>query len=430
MSRVTVSSDHPVYRYLDKLAAYGLLKSRIKGQGPYTRSEIVALIREALDNYPSFEGRYRSSDVSLQQSPARLMSKVYIDRIIRRLKQEFPELEENSNSFLKFQALEKLNFSYNFLDQEPQIIVSDNGLGSIDAEFQSFTQHREGRRYQKGHNFSFETQHWVSVGDILGLQVQPRFQMQVARPPYEDETKAYLQRGSLHLSFHNLQLQLGRESVQWGPAAWGGLMLSNHARPLDHFLLSSDRPFRLPGSLKALGYFKLSFLAANLGPEHEFPYAWLLGYRISHTPTHYFEWGMSHLTQLGGQDAPEVNAGRFFRELFSWNDSEKYANLSFSFDFRGNIPQWRHLELYTELHFEDIGPDFATTFSKNASYLFGVYAPRLNNSGSWDGRLELMKTGARYGRHQVFRDGMTLNQKMLGASVGPDAWSLRLQFFH
>src|SRR5918996_3863358 len=89
-SSVTVPIEEPVYRRIDKLVAFGLIKTQMIGQRPYVRAEIARLIAEAMENYPAFAARFREdSGQSFEESAKRLKDKVFVDKILKRLKSDY-----------------------------------------------------------------------------------------------------------------------------------------------------------------------------------------------------------------------------------------------------------------------------------------------------------------------------------------------------
>jgi hypothetical protein len=436
-SSVTVPIDDPVYRQLDKLAAYGLIKTMIEGQKPYVRAEIGRLIAEALKNYPKFESWYRDDpELGTQEAAKRLSAKIYVDRLLRQLKFQYREelIQRGvlTGEVPRFQGrvVDYLRGDFIYLDEDKSVIPADNGLGGINAILQPLVQYRGGRHYQKGSNWSFETHHWARLGKYFSIQVEPRFQAQVARAPLEDENKLFVQRLNGRFTFEKLDLQIGRDSVDWGPTSRGGLVFSSNPRPLDFIKLSSISPFYMPFFFKHLGLFEMSFLAANLGPEQVFENPWLFVSKISTRRDEYLEFGMTGVLEMGGEGAPSVSFGQGFLDFFDFDNHDSRTNKVVAFELIGRIPPLRGMELYLELQFEDFTTNLNTMFVYDTSYLGGIYLPRLNSTGTLDFRLEYRRLSPRYSRSTLFTDGLTENQLLLGDPLGPDSFAVYSQFHY
>ncbi|HCU24758.1 MAG TPA: hypothetical protein DF383_07055 [Deltaproteobacteria bacterium] len=428
-SSVTVPVEEPVYRQLDKLVAHGLVKTRLLGQRPYVRSEIARLIAEALRNYPDFEARYRDASIGTRETAKRLRAKVYIDGILDELKYEYADelaqLDPGSKKIPRFQGqpFDQLRFDYIYLDQTPMLFPPNNGLGGINAVTRPLVEQRGGRHYQNGSNFAFESTHWMRLGKYFSVQAEPRFQIQVARDQ-NDETKAFVQRLNGRLTWRALDLEIGRDSLNWGPSPDGGLGISNNARPLDFIKLSSIHPFEYPFFFRKLGINEWSLVVANLGPEQHFKNSWLVAWKMSNRGSPYFEMGFSQLLVMGGEGAPSQGFGDSILQFFGVGGKKEASNRSLDVDLIATIPQWRGLEIYNQLSFEDFDINPSVFFGQDINLLSGLYLPRLNDSGTLDLRLEFRRLTPSYARHPVFTDGMTENQFLLGDPLGPGAYAL------
>jgi capsule assembly protein Wzi len=428
-SSVTVPVDDPVYRELDKLESFGLIRTMIHGQRPYVRSEIGRLIAEALANYPEFEKK-------IEESGKGRDAKNFVDGILGDLKRIYHnELVQRGAlpgepGRLDGALLEYVQSDISYLNEPLRAIQPNNGLGGVDSIFQPLVQYREGRHYQKGFNWSFETEHWGRLGKYVALQFQPRFQMQVVQSPLQSDNNVYIQRLNGHFTFGKLDMELGRDSVDWGPSHTGGLALTTNARPLDFVKISSISPFLFPFFFKYLGPFEMSLMVANLGPEQTFSDPWLLAYKISSKRNRYFEFGMSQLFLIGGDGAPSVGFGQGILDFFNWSTSQQRDVKTLQFDLQGWIPPWRGMEIYAQILFSDLTSNAHTLLLDNTSYLGGVYLPRLTLTGNVDLRLEYRRLAPRYSRSMVFTDGLTENQRLLGEPWGPDSQAVLADFHY
>lgn len=432
-SSVTVPLGDPSYRQLDKLASFGLVKTMMQGQRPYVRFEIARLIQEAMDNYDAFEAKYRDNpELDVKASGKWLKAKVHVDDLLKDLKRRFAaELIQRKalpGDVPRYQGrlIDSVSFDFLYLDEPKETIIPYNGLGGVNATLQPLVDYREGRHYQEGYNFAFETQHWMRLGKYFSLQAQPRFQMQVATDNLTSENEVFVQRLNGRFTWNKLDIQIGRDSVNWGPSANGGLTFSNNARPLDMIKVSSISPFYYPFFFRKLGQNEMSLVVANLGPDQVFKDSWLVAYKISNRRNPYFEFGFTQTLILGGEGSPPLGVLPVLSEFFDITSNNTRSLRNVAIELIGRVPQARGMEIYTELNFADFSSNMETMWFDNTSYLAGLYLPRLNFSGTWDLRAEYRRLAPRYSRGLVFTDGMTQNQLLLGDPLGPDSWLVSL----
>ncbi|HKX11646.1 MAG TPA: capsule assembly Wzi family protein [bacterium] len=432
-SSVTVPIEDPVYRRIDKLVAFGLIKTQMIGQRPYVRAEIARLIAEAMEHYPAFAARFREDEKqTFEQSAKRLEEKVYVDKILKGLKADYRDeliqqgALEGRIPAVQGQIIDELRWDLVYLDQAPSFYPADNGFGGIEGRSRPLVQNRGGRHFVDGVNLGVETSHWFRFGKYFSVQGEPRFQVQVAKDDKPEENQVFVQRLSGRFTWNKLDLQIGRDSVNWGPSAEGGLGFSNNARPLDFVKLSSVSPFRYPFLFKNFGLAQWNLIVANLGPEQRFKDSWLVAYKHSMRASPYLEIGMSQSLVLGGDGAPDLGFGSAIGEFWGvGGHDQSSSNRNLDFDIIGSIPQLWGMQVYTQLNFEDFDRSFNVLFRDDLSFIAGVYLPRATRSGTLDLRVEYRRLSARYGRHPVFTSGMTENLFPLGDSMGPDSQSLR-----
>jgi len=432
-SSVTVSIEDPAYRRIDKLVAHGLIKTQMIGQRPYVRAEIARLVAEAMKNYPDFAARFQEdTGQGFSESARQLKDKIYVDKVLKVLKAEYRDeliqqgAIEGRVPAVQGQIIDELRWDFAYLDQEPMTFPVDNGFGGIDAQTRPLVENRGGRHYVDGVNLGIETSHWFRFGKYFSVQAEPRFQIQVAQDGEPDENQVFMQRLSGRFTWGKLDLQIGRDSVNWGPSAEGGLTFSNNARSLDFIKLSSVSPFRYPFLFKKFGISQWNLVVANLGPEQRFKDSWLIAYKNSMRSSPYLEIGFSQTLVMRGDGSPDMGFGSAIGEFFGvGGHSQSSSNRNMDFEFIGSIPPWWGMQVYAELNFEDFDRDFSVLFRDDLSWTAGVYMPRATRSGSMDLRLEYRRLSARYGRHPIFTSGVSENDFLIGDPLGPNAQSLR-----
>ena len=437
---VNVSNLDPVYHDIDQLVGQGLVDKIIMGQRPYSRKEIARITAEAMRHLSRLEKPLGDSTTSEDKKRALQERLDYVNGILDRLKSDYREelvqlgALEGEKSWYSLHTVEKVEASVLGTNSPAEALPVNNGLASIDAVINPFVDYREGRHLVEGFNLSLETSHWVRATNYLAFYVRPRFQLGVTPNGQPNDNKAYIQNLYGKLYFKNFELEVGRDNILWGQGPQTGILLSNNPRGLDMIKISNDSPGILPWIFKYLGANKLSFFYSDLGPNQNFPHAYLIGLKWSLQPLSFMELGFSQILQSGGEGSPPSSFGKRVGEFFAISDTDdknnnqNVANKMGGFDIRFRIPPARGLELYGEAIYDDFGDFSSFTDSqflfKDGSYLLGIYVPRLINSGKLDFRLEYHHTGVRFYRHGTFTSGLTLNQFILGDNLGSVAHGL------
>lgn len=433
---VTVPVTDPVYRKLDNLAAFGLIKTMILGQRPYVRTEVARLIAEAMKNYPEFEKKYRENpDLSLRDSKKMLDAKVSVDRILKRLKELYrKELIQRGvlpGEVPTFDGrpMEYLGADYIYLDEPKQVFLPDNGTGGINGLIQPLVENRQGRHYQSGHNWNIGSRHWVRMTKYVALQFEQFFQGQIAQMPNPSENDYFVQRLNAHFTVKNVDVEVGRDSINWGASPRGSLGFTMDPRPLDFIKLSGASPFHFPFFFRNLGLFQMSLVVANLGPDYlPFKNPFLVAYKISSQAMPEFEMGISQLMLIGGSPSPSGSFGQGVLDFFNVAENENRVNRAYNLEFIGRIPQLRNSQIYAEISFGDFTSNMKTLWGDNTSYLIGMYVPRLTFRGNANLRIEYRRLAKRYSRSQLYTDGMTENSLLIGDPLGPDSQGILALF--
>lgn len=409
-SSVNVPIDDPAYRNLDKLIAFGLIKDAIYGQRPWSRKEIVRLIEEALKN-----GRSLS-----------------IKEALDNLQDEFQDDLKKQNPSFTFKPLEKIDFQYTILDSPYRDVPGDGGQ-NIDASINPLVSYRNGLPYANGSTFSLGSSGRATLSKYLSISFAPTFRYLVFDSGSHNEGQFRLQNLYGKTDFGNFSIELGRDQVIFGQGKYGGLLLSNNARPLDMFKIGNEAPFLHPWIFKHLGPSKYTLFIANMGPEREFPYSFLIGWKGSVKPWPNFEMGFTNVYFMGGENAPPMKWYDPLSELFLFRaggafNKKNVADHRISLDLRLRTPTLSNATFYLEIAFEDFGffPD-VSYWEDRAAYQFGVLAPSLGPTGKLSLNVEYHHSSTLFGRHGLFISGHTLNRHILGDELGPSGNLIHLE---
>ena len=289
----------------------------------------------------------------------------------------------------------------------------------------------QGFRLREGINgeTTFETR--AQIGDSLSFYLQPELFGN------QEYSRARLATGYGKLTLHNVELVVGRESLWWGPALHGSLILSDNAPPMDQIRIASAEPFRLPWIGKWLGPTKLLFFLARLPAEYPENPTKLAGMRATIAPFPFLELGISRTMQFDENSPPRLQLKDYPYELLNPPAGDDPAhpeyrnNNVFAVDAdlrlkdinQYHIPS-RDLRLYGEFGWDDTCCDnnfFTANFvplSSAESYLVGVQFLEVFGLESTDARFEFAKTSGLSFTHTQFTDGYAIHREVISHFIG------------
>ena len=342
---VNIPIDSTFYTDLNVLISQGLINSDLSSTKPFTRSEAGRLLAEAIDQTEK-EKISSSSAVLLEK-----MSKEYKDEI-----SETRVPGSKSGTFIK--PVEEFSINYNFLDG-PYSIFNNEGID-----------------YYDGHNAMAQFQSRGRLWNVFSFYIQPMvlYNQRLKNIDGNDDTEVRLHKGYVKFSVDNLEIEVGRDSIWWGPGYHGALLLSNNARPFNMIKISNPRATLLPWIFSYLGPFRYNLLFSRLDDdEHKItdtttgddlskPY--LYGLRFDFKPHPLVEVGFSHLVLFGGEGR-DISFADFSRIAYgnkNRDGTKLDSNQQFAIDLALTIPDVSRLipvadsiKLYGELGAEDTG---------------------------------------------------------------------------
>jgi len=341
LSSTNVWIDNELYADMESWAAEGLIESQLSSTRPVARSEVGKQLLTTLDR--------------CNTSPTPSVSCINIQKHYTKL---FPaEISEAKNahhaggSFIK--PVENVSLSFNYLDG-PFSIYNNEGID-----------------YGEGSNVLVQLQSSARLWKAFSFFVQPVliYNNHAYASDADSETKLRLHRGYAKVNLFNFEIQAGRDSLWWGPAYHGSLLISNNAKPFDMIKLSNPEPVLLPWFFSYLGPFQFNLIVSQLHDERtgiELANPFLYGLRFDFKPHPYLEVGLSHLSMFGGPGRRDLSIGDVFKILYSNTNpdpSEKLdSNAQVALDLALTLPDIRKyifiadaLKLYTEWGAEDTG---------------------------------------------------------------------------
>ncbi len=392
--------DDSVYSCLDKLYAAGLLETYMPNQRPLTRHGVATLVQEA---------RRKMKDGEPLKS------------VIGELETEFADA--SSDKTFDFIPLDSLSLSYTATDQK-EAPVPVNGLGYASGRVQPLLSYNNGDHFDKNANFYFYSAHRVRATPYFAAYLQPKF---FARAGTGDDGGVGIYRGYVKAGFKDFEVLVGRDDLRWGPGE-NALFFSNNVRPLDMVKVSSPHPFRLPGFLKYMGHFNATAFFSWLGDDYKQPAgATLSGYRIDYSPFKWWNIGFDHAVFLGGDGTVTPDSRAAFYNFIGFLSAEENdrasSNHLIGADTTFRIPRAMGMELYGKVLLEDTQAEQRFMLKNDASWLGGIYFPKINGFENLSIRGEFIYTGQFAYGHGIYIDGFTVDEKFIGYDAGPDTCS-------
>ena len=371
-SSTNVSLMSDLYSDMELWAAEGLIESNLSSIKPFARSEVGRQLVTALDK------------CNAQKTPSATCLKIQ-RQYAKLFEAEITEARSPANingTFLK--PIENFSVSYNYL----------NG---------PFTIHNnEGIHYGEGQNALVQLQTEARLWGVFSFFVQPAliynqhsgWTFTSKSSAYGDSTTYAEDGGSINLQLHkgyvklnifNFEVEVGRDSLWWGPGYHAALLMSNNAPPMDMIKLSNPEPILLPWFFSYLGPVQFNLIFSQLNDERmgtELANPFLYGFRLGIKPHPFLELGVSQLALFGGPGRRDLSLSDIITTLYSNTNRGGLitdSNQEFAVDFALTIPNIKKyifladgIKFYLEVGAEDSGypPD-------KRSYLagFALYKP-------------------------------------------------------
>lgn len=416
-SSIDVPVNDPAYHRVDRLLGYGLIKSVVIGQRPWSRLEFARLIQEARKNLELYCGNEAGKKCPKNPEEA--------TRVLELLEEEFSS--EVNESFKEdpfhIEYLDRLLFSFTFLDS-PRRFVPFNGT-SVNAHLNPLVFYNAGKHFADGWNAHLQIANWAQITPYFVLEATPLLQVNSNKSFVSSDVVPTFQYLYVKGTYKNFEVLIGRDALIWGQGEYGGLLLGSNARPLDLIKVTTPYSFRLPWFFKYLGDNKLAVFVANLGPDQEITYGFFSGFKWTIKPLDWLELAYSQGVMMGGGGAPGGNFWDYFTEFFAsragFLDSSGAAqtvnlgNRIYGADARLTLPFLHHAQVYYEMFSDDALQSKFTTFWL---YSGGIYFPVLPVLNRFALRLEGRFIPIGIYRHSTFEDGWTLNNMFLGDAHG------------
>jgi len=409
-----VSSNVPLghwsYDAIDKLVGQRLIDSAMMTTRPFSRLEMARLIAEAAEKAQQLN---ENNEIIL----------AILDRLKKQFKAELIAMGlgdgEIYESFIK--PVEDPYAKYVFADDKPDL---ENQRGDV---------------FDKHHNYRVGFASRMKFFDRIAFYLHPEYVDSSTDPDRDIE----LIEGYGKLTAGNLELELGKDSLWWGPAYHGSMLMSNNAEPFKMLKISNPHPVPLPWIFRRLGPFKAVWFLTELEKDRlkndEPNEPKLTGLRLNFKPHPAFEFGLSRALMFGGSGRAGLGLGDYWDVFWATQenrpgklDNNQLAGLDASVlvGLDGKIPA-ESIKLYMDLAAEDEAGGLPSNWGK----LFGMQLNDILQAGRTDLRIEYAhnripgKPNAFYS-HGIYQSGYTYKGRTIGHHMGTDSHDLFVRLTH
>ena len=354
-SSINIPLDSWIYQSLDDLAVEDLITTK-----PLTRNEASLLIKD-VEEREDLDGQNR--------------------KVLEKLEKEFEESNKNIHGYIR------------------------TGLVNVDSHDKQeyFDYQRDQNQFGDGLNPRTEFS--------LGGDIFPKLSCNLTGSLWYNGAKGTgdIKESYLKLNFKNLEIEVGRDHLWWGPGYHGSLLLSGDPPPFDLVKLTT-RTER----------FKFTTFLTRLEKERTIPKPYLNGMRFEWLPFDSFTLGGSRMIMFMGKGRPSLKIGDIASVLGGENAGGRLeTNQLAGLDFR-----WRHKNL--ELYGAWAGEDQANGLPSAEGYQIGTRLKEFFHK-DLDMRIEYAinrkkpHQKATWYEHHLYQIGYTYKGRIIGHHMGGDS---------
>jgi Capsule assembly protein Wzi len=206
----------------------------------------------------------------------------------------------------------------------------------------------EGFAYGNNFTLRMHSLSWMTLVNHFAAYLEPEVLVRSRSNPLVDNTfDAGLYKGYLKANYVNLELAFGRDTLWWGPASQGDLVVSNNASPLNLVKCTTPQPFRLPGPYGGLGEWQIAYFVARLEVQREFSQALLSGLRLTFQPAALVKFGFTNAFQAFESGGVSPSPGEDLEKIFvpTLNTTGRTVNRLAAYDVVLSVPFVREMSL-------------------------------------------------------------------------------------
>jgi membrane-associated phospholipid phosphatase len=436
-----VPLDSWVYAAIERLAAFGFVKTATVGLRPWTRLECARLVSEAQEAESDFEG---SSDA--QELYAALT---------REFSGELVAMEGNADPEAEIESVYSRAIG---VEGKP---LTDN------LHFGQTILNDYGRPLEEGFNTVTGSSGWTTAGPLV-IYARGEYQTAPSAPSLPGTTLAFVSSDDglpanpplqpvaaisrfrlldayVGMTFRNWQFSFGKQSLWWGPSEQGAMLMTNNIEPIGRmFRVDRVSPFRLPSVLGLLGDIRMELFLGQLsgqefinntgvfatGAQGEYGVPlvrqpFLSGGKISFKFTPNFEFGMGKTTIYGGPGNPLTVKTLAESTLATHVNGESLGDGRSAADFSYRIPKLRNwLTVYGEGFSEDEVSPINTP--QKSAWQGGLYLARvpkiprldLRAEGGFTDPVDFNACNACFYENFQYLSGYTNYGQLIGSWIG------------
>ena len=394
-----VPLNHWSYAAIDKLAGQGLIDSAMLSTKPFSRLEMARLIYEA-GQRAERQGERNRIILSL------------LDRLQKEFRFEL-DLVGSSRTGRSEDCIKPIEDPY---------VRWVYGSKPFDLENQS------GDRFDKGGNLRLGFATRMNAFDRLAFYVHPEY-----RNPARVDARVQAVEAYGKTAIGRLDVEVGKDSLWWGPGYHGSGLMSNNAEPFTMLKVSNPEPIQLPWVFQRLGPFKAVYFLTKLEGNRDHPGVRLTGVRLSVKPHPSIELGGSRTIMFGGAGVPDIGI-KDYLQIFWPNNIQANENQLASLDASWRIPMPGQVPARSARLYVDYPGEDAAGFGKYRP-LFGLQLYDLFRTGSTDLRIEYANNHVGrfpnvFYNHGFYNSGYTYNGRVIGHYMGTDAEDLFVRLTH
>jgi hypothetical protein len=397
-----VPLGHWSYDAIDKLIGQGLIDSSMMTTKPVSRLEMARHIAEAIE-----------------KAQKRNDNNTIIPSILGRLEAEFrPELivmdaveGKAHNSFIK--PVEDPYVKYVYADSKPDL------------------ENMRGDTFEKRSNYRAGFASRMKFFDSAAFYFHPEF----AASSWDSDEDIVLVEGYGKVALGIAEIELGRDSLWWGPGYQGSLIMSNNAEPFRIVKVSTPGPIELPWILRILGPSKLAWFLTELESDRVVSDAKLTGARFHFKPHPAVEFGASRVIMFGGSGMPSVDLVDYLKMWRPGREQVRNNQLA-GVDVSVLLPLGPELPVRSiKLYGDFAGEDEAGSIPSNWGKLLGIQFNDIFRTARTDLRVEYADNHVPsepnvFYTHNMYRSGYTYEDRIIGHHMGTDARDLFVRLTH
>lgn len=436
-----VPLDSWIYPALERLAAFGYVRTAVLGMRPWTRLECARLVGEASERQPDADGSQQ-------------VQQLY-DSLAGEFDGEFKAMEGEPSPHAQ---MESVYSRFLGVSGKP---LTDN------LHFGQTILNDYGRPYQEGFNSVVGSSGWSTAGPFV-VYARGEYQSAPSAPslspsalnfissedglppdppalPVGAVSRFRLLDAYVGMTWANWQISFGRQSLWWGPSETGTMLMTDNTEPIGRmFRINRVSPFRLPSVLRDLGEVRLEFFLGQLagqefinnsgvfitGAQGQYgqnlhPQPFISGGKISFKFTTNFEFSMSKTTIYGGPGNPLTPKTLFESALSLHEHGEPLGDGRTAIDFSYRVPKLRNwLSVYGEGFSEDeVSPINTAQKSvwQGGLYLAQLPAVRkldLRVEGGFTDPVDFKACNACFYSNPQYLSGYTNDGELIGTWIG------------